>query len=336
LKIEDSSILVTGGAGYIGSHVVRKLCNLGYRVVVVDNLSRGNRWSVDKRAKFIKTDIGLGNYFLGGVLSSNNVKAVIHLAAYAYVGESLEKPLMYYKNNCGATLGILSSMKEANVENIIFSSTCSSYGNPEYLPIDEKHQINPINPYASSKIMCEDYIKDCDVNYYIFRYFNVCGNDKSYNIGEHHNPEPHVLPILIDCALNDKEFTVNGDNFNTEDGTCVRDYINVLDLVDAHVAALERILFNSNECNKTVNLGTSKGYSILELIKIVEKCSGKKVRYKIGPRRDGDPSKLVASYNLANKHLKWKPSIGIMESVEDIIEWHYMKNLCMRGNGEVE
>ena len=328
MEVEDFSILVTGGAGYIGSHIVKRLCDLGYSVLVIDDLSRGNKWAVDERATFHSIDLSKRSHFLAGISVSHNVKAVIHLAAYAYVGESAEKPLMYYENNCKATLNVLKLMNEAGVKNIIFSSTCSTYGNPEYLPIDEEHRINPINPYADSKLICEKYIKDCSTNYYIFKYFNVCGNDKKYNIGEHHDPEPHVLPILIDCALKGKEFTVNGDDFDTEDGTCVRDYINVLDLVTAHVTALERLLFNSDKC-RTINLGTAKGYSILELIKIVEECTGKNIKYNIGPRRDGDPSKLVASYDLANKLLKWKPSIDIIESVKDMIEWNYMKNLRM-------
>jgi len=326
LKVGKFSILVTGGAGYIGSHIVKKLCDLGYSVVVIDNLSRGNEWAIDKRVTFLNNDLSSHNYFSANLLDSHNVKAVIHLAGYAYVGESKRNPLMYYENNCQPTLGVLRMMYDCNIKNIIFSSTCSTYGNPEYLPIGENHPMNPINPYADSKSICERFIKECGMDYYIFKYFNVCGNDKKYDIGEHHEPEPHVLPILIDCAFTGKEFTINGNDFDTKDGTCVRDYINVLDLVNAHITALEKLLLNIDKC-KTINLGTAKGYSILELIKIVENCTGKKIRCKVGPRRDGDPSELVASYDLANKLLKWKPSIDIIESVEDMIEWHYIKSL---------
>jgi len=317
------NILVAGGAGYIGSHVVRELNdNGGYNVIIFDNLSEGHKESI------------LGNDFILGDLNNNdlldktflekNIDAVMHFSALTYVGESVENPEKYYKNNVVAAINLLSSMRKYNVNNFIFSSSCATYGLPSYIPIDEQHPQNPINPYGSTKLMVErilsDYSSAYNLNYISLRYFNAAGAHPDKSIGESHRIETHLIPLVLKTLTKEKEnIHIFGDDYDTADGTCIRDYIHVCDLAAAHRKALELILSGSE--SRCINLGTGIGVSVKEIISVCEKVTGMKVPVIISNRRPGDPPSLVASNNYAKKILGFTSKYDIYETVKTAWEW---------------
>ncbi len=320
-------ILITGGAGYIGSHTNKILSKKGYKTVVFDNLERGSIKLV-KWGNFIKGDLrnieDIRNTF-----KKYKFNAVIHFAAYAYVGESVEFPDKYYENNVLGTLNLLKVMKEFGVKNIIFSSSCATYGIPEKVPISENTPQNPINPYGRSKLFSENIIKDFEqsygIKYIILRYFNAAGADTEGEIGEIHNPETHLIPLTIFAAIGlIEKLNVFGNDYPTKDGTCIRDYIHVSDLAEAHVKALEYLLREKK--SDIFNVGIGVGFSILDIIKTVNKISNKKINYIFVERRPGDPSILIASNKKIKKILNWQPKfIKIEDIIKSAYNWH-LKN----------
>ena len=321
-------ILVTGGAGYIGSHCVLSLIKNGYNVIIFDNLSTGHIETAEALKKlgnveFIQGD--LNNFTeINSVFSDNKIDAVVHFAAFSQVGESVKNPQKYYKNNVSGTINLLSAMTENNVKKIVFSSTAATYGEPEYIPIDEKHPQNPINPYGQTKLMIEKIMDDYDRAYDLksvrLRYFNVAGADKDGRAGEWHDPETHLIPNILKSTFSGgKTFELYGDDYNTKDGTCVRDYINIEDLIDAHVLAL-KYLFNGGKTDY-FNLGTNDGNTVKEVFYECEKVVGKKIETKIMQRREGDPAKLIADNNKAKKVLGWTPQRSLSESIKTAYEW---------------
>ena len=297
-------ILVTGGAGYIGSHVVMLLCKEGHEVVVLDDLSLGSKDSIDKRASFIEGTI-LNNEDLSKSLSG--VDTVIHLAAYKSAGESMKNPLKYTKNNIDGSISLLRSMVEHNVKNIIFSSTAAVYGLPEYLPLDEKHPLKPINHYGYTKLETEKtidlYSKKEQIRYINLRYFNAAGYDSQGRITSIEKNPANLIPSVMEVAtgIRDK-LLVYGNNFNTNDGTGVRDYVHVSDLARAHLAAID-VLFKHQSA--TINLGSEKQYSVMDVIRLAEKITGKEIPYEVIGRREGDPGKIYASSENALNLLGW-------------------------------
>ncbi len=316
-------ILVTGGAGYIGSHFVKFLRKNNYDVVVFDNLSRGHIEAVPSDVAFEQVDI-LDYESLISALSKYNVDAIVHFAAFAYVGESVENPLLYYQNNVVGSFTLIKAALEKGVRKFVFSSTCSLYGNPDKVPISESESVKPINPYAETKLAIEKMLRDVEaahgLKYVALRYFNAVGDDPEGEIGESHNPEPHLIPIIMQVAAGkrDKLF-VFGDDYPTTDGTAVRDYIHVNDLADAHLKALNYLNENKSDI---FNLGTGDGYSVLEMIKAAEKATGKKINYEITGRRAGDPAMLVADNKKAREILGWQPKYGLREIMETAWNWH--------------
>ena len=302
------TILVAGGAGYIGSHTVKFLQNLGYKVVVLDNLVYGHIEAV-LTEDFERIDLE-NKDAIDAIFKKYKIDAVIHFAGYTYVGESVLNPKKYYQNNVVNTINLLDSMIENNVKNIVFSSTCATYGNPQYTPIDEKHPQNPINPYGQTKLMTEkimaDYDKAYGLKYITLRYFNAAGGDAEGQLGESHNPETHLIPLVLQVAKGERtNITVFGTDYDTEDGTCIRDYIHVEDLANAHMLAVEK-LFNDGQSD-CINLGTGIGTSVKEIIDAVEKVTGKTVPVVYGERREGDPAKLYAANAKAKEVLGWEP-----------------------------
>lgn len=297
-------ILVTGGAGYIGSHVVMLLCERGHDVVVLDDLSLGNKDAIDKRSSFIEGTI-LNNEDLSKSLSG--VDVVIHLAAYKSAGESMKNPLKYTKNNIDGSISLLRSMVEHNVKNIIFSSTAAVYGVPEYLPLDEKHPLKPINHYGYTKLLTEKtidlYSKEKQMRYINLRYFNAAGYDSQGRITSIEKNPANLIPSVMEVAsrIRDKLF-VYGNDFNTNDGTGVRDYVHVSDLARAHLAAIDIL---STHQSATINLGSEKQYSVMDVIKLTEKITGKEIPYEVAGRREGDPDKIYASSENALNLLGW-------------------------------
>lgn len=316
------TILVMGGAGYIGSHTVRHLLDNGYEVIVADNLIYGHQQAVDERSTFIKADL-LDKASLEKIFHENKIDAVVHFAAFAYVGESVENPEKYYFNNVVGTLNLLNIMRENNVKKIVFSSTCATYGEPQYTPIDEKHPQNPINPYGRTKLMIEqifsDYEKTYGLQHISLRYFNAAGASYDGVIGESHTPETHLIPLIFQAIKGERNsIKVFGTDYDTPDGTCIRDYIHVEDLAVAHRLALEKLgLFNG-----CINLGTGIGSSIKEIIAVAEEVAGKKCPTQYAPRRAGDPAKLFADNNKAKEVLGWIPKYT---NIKDIIQtaWNW-------------
>lgn len=310
------TILVAGGAGYIGSHTVKHLIQNNYNVVVVDNLVYGHREAV-LTDNFEQIDIG-NKEALDKVFKKYNIDAVIHFAGYAYVGESVFNPQKYYDNNVVKTINLLNTMIENGVKNIVFSSTCATYGNPQYTPIDENHPQKPINPYGKTKLMTEQIMEDYDraygLKYSALRYFNAAGCDADGQLGESHDPETHLIPLILKTLTGEREnITVFGTDYDTEDGTCIRDYIHVEDLADAHRLAVEKLLTDKESF--CLNLGTGIGSSVLEMINAAEKVTGKKIPVVYGERREGDPPKLFASNEKAKEFLKWKPKYTKIDSI---------------------
>jgi UDP-glucose 4-epimerase len=319
-----SKVLVVGGAGYIGSHTAKLLKQSGYDVIIFDNLSTGYK-ELAKYGTLIVGDIGNLDE-IDDVFQSYDIDVVFHFAAFAYVGESVKNPQKYYKNNVQNTLNLLESMLKHNVKKIVFSSTCATYGIPHYLPLDEKHPQNPINPYGRTKLMIEQILKDYDSAYglkhVILRYFNAAGADSDGELGEMHEPETHLIPLAIDVINQKKELLrVFGDDYDTDDGSCIRDYIHVEDLADAHVKAYEYLL--THQSSNLFNLGTEKGYSVFEIIKTIENMSGKKLSFEIASRREGDPAILVACSQKAKNILGWEAKHSSIENIiKTAMNWH--------------
>lgn len=307
--MSNPKILVTGGAGYIGSHTLRLLADQGYSIIVVDNLVYGHREAIlSPEVELIVGDIG-DKVLMQNIFSENDINIVLHFAAYAYVGESVTDPQKYYQNNIAAPLNLLGVMKEHNCKRFIFSSTCATYGNPEYIPIDENHPQNPINPYGKSKKMLETVLKDYaaayDFHYVFLRYFNAAGASPDGKIGEDHDPETHLIPLILDAVTGDRDnITVFGTDYDTPDGTAVRDYIHVADLARAHLMAVEHL--NDGGDSLICNLGTGIGQSVKEVIAAVERVTGKSVPAAYGDRRAGDPPRLVANPSFAKEALGWE------------------------------
>jgi UDP-glucose 4-epimerase len=320
------NILVVGGAGYIGSHIVKDLCENNYHVIVYDNLSEGHREAVTE-GDFIHGDINDSNT-TDSVFEKFKIDTVMHFAAYAYVGESVVNPEKYYKNNVAAAINLLSSMLKYNVKKIIFSSSCATYGIPEYIPIDEKHPQNPINPYGATKLMVERIIKDYQkaygLQYMILRYFNAAGAHPDGTIGERHKTETHLIPLVLKTLTGEKEtIDIFGNDYETPDGTCVRDYIHVCDLAAAHRISLDMLL--SENKSKSVNLGNGIGFSVKEIIKVCEKITGMKVPLRISDRRPGDPPFLTASGNNKKDMPDFNPQYDINDIVKTAWEWEKNK-----------
>ena len=318
-------ILVMGGAGYIGSHTVKHLLDNGYEVVVADNLIYGHRQAVDERAKFVCADL-MDKDSLDNIFKDNQIEAVVHFAAFAYVGESVENPEKYYYNNVVGTLNLLRAMLMHGVKKIVFSSSCATYGEPKYTPIDEQHPQNPINPYGRTKLMIEqifaDYRKAYGLQYIALRYFNAAGCSADGLIGESHNPETHLIPLVLKAIKGErKEIKVFGTDYDTPDGTCIRDYIHVEDLALAHRLAVEKL----NSYCGCINLGTGKGTSVKEIIAAAETVSGKKCPIEYVERRAGDPAKLFANNAKAKEILGWQPRYT---DIKDIIQtaWNWELN----------
>ncbi|MDR2455608.1 MAG: UDP-glucose 4-epimerase GalE [Deltaproteobacteria bacterium] len=319
------AVLVCGGAGYIGSHAVRALLERGEEVAVADSLLTGFIESVPGGAAFYKADIR-DKGALSKIFDNHPVREVIHFAASSQVGESMAEPLKYFGNNVGGTIALLEVMRERGAGVIVFSSSAAVYGEPETVPIFEEAKIAPKSPYGESKAMMETIIgwaeKAYGFKFASLRYFNVAGADKSGLIGEAHKPETHLVPIVLQVPLGQRDkVTVFGDDYQTPDGTCVRDYVHVTDLVEAHVLALERL--RGGCASESFNLGSESGFSVLEIIKAAERVVGRIIPFSVGPRREGDPDRLVASSQKAREVLGWSPRFGTVEAIiETAWAWH--------------
>jgi UDP-glucose 4-epimerase len=319
------SVLVTGGAGYIGSHTVMELVGLGYDVIVLDNLQKGHRKAV-LHGKFVNVDLRDLDK-LDTVFKKNTIDAVIHFAADSLVGESMKEPNKYFINNVVSGINIAKCMAKHRVGRIIFSSTAATYGEPKKVPIEEKNPTIPTNPYGESKLTFEKMLRWYDsaygIKYVSLRYFNAAGAHKSAKIGEDHDPESHLIPIVLQVALGKRAHVeVFGTDYPTPDGTCVRDYIHVTDLANAHVLALKK-LEKKNAASAIYNLGNGKGFSVKQIIKVSEKVTGKTIKTVFGPRRPGDPATLVASSKRIKKELGWKPQFDSTETIVSTAwEWH--------------
>lgn len=310
------TILVTGGAGYIGSHFVKTLLSHGYKVVVVDNLVHGHRQAV-LTPYFVQCDLA-DTDTLDTVFKTYVIDIVVHFAAFAYVGESVTNPSKYYANNVVNTLNLLDVMLQNKVTKIVFSSSCAVYGNPLYTPIDEKHACNPVSPYGRTKLMVEQIMADYQVAYgltYIaLRYFNAAGCDPEGKLGENHVPETHLVPLVLKAAKGEIPYiSIFGTDYDTPDGTCIRDYIGITDLVEAHILAINTLFTNST--SYSLNIGTGIGISVREIITAAQKVTGRNIRIKEEGRRPGDPAKLYASNDMARIVLGWTPKCVDIEEI---------------------
>jgi len=325
-------VLVTGGAGYIGSNTAQLLVRRGYRIVVVDDLSRGHQHNAG-RLPFHKLNV-LDTAALADLLVREQVDAVIHFAAYISVGESTEKPALYFANNSGGTLSLLNAMAQARVKHLVFSSTAAVYGTPALVPIPEDAPFAPVSPYGESKVMVERVLawlgRYSDLRSITLRYFNACGADPESELGEEHDPETHLIPLLLKAVASGKPITIFGDDYDTPDGTCVRDYIHVADLAEAHVLALENLLQGGG--SDAFNVGTGTGHSVKEVVRAVEEVTGRPVPFAMGPRRAGDPAVLVANSDKLKRVLGWTPRFV---ELKDIVRtaWEFEKKLLPDGPG---
>jgi UDP-glucose 4-epimerase len=317
-------VCVTGGAGYIGSHAVKALKSEGHEVIVVDNLSTGFKKALFSDVPFYEVSTH-DHKALVKIFKDEAIEAVMHFAAYSLVGESVHNPLKYYQNNVEGTRALLKSMIEAGVHLLIFSSTAAVYGTKEVQPITETMLETPENPYGETKLAIEKMLKwlsqTTPLHYVTLRYFNVAGASSDASIGENHDPETHLIPNVIKSVLEEKSaLKVFGNDYPTPDGTPIRDYIHVEDLVDAHIKALNYLTLHKT--NQTINLGSQSGYSVMEVIKTVEEVTGKKVPYEVHERRAGDPSKLIASNQLANKYLNWEVKHDLKSMIESAYRYY--------------
>ncbi len=309
-------ILIVGGAGYIGSHMVKQLANAGNDVITLDNLSYGYRDAV-KYGEFVEGDLG-DDTVLDAVLKSGDIDAVMHFAGFIQVGESVVKPSMYYHNNVANTFTLLDAMLRHDVKNFIFSSTAAIFGEPDYTPIDEKHNKQPINPYGHSKLMVEQVLEDYDKAYGMrstcLRYFNAAGADPDGELGERHVPETHLIPLILQAASGRRQdIKVFGDDYATDDGTCVRDYIHINDLCEAHSLALQNMI--NKDQSARYNLGNGTGFSVKQVIDVAREVSGNDFKVTIEPRREGDPAVLVADDTLAKQELNWQPKFDTLSEI---------------------
>ena len=313
--MDSRRTLVTGGAGYIGSQTVRLLLEQGHDVTVVDNLSKGYRHNVPAGRLF---ELNIADTAaLAGIMRRMRPQAVIHFAAFIAVGESMREPARYFTNNLGGSLSLLTAMVETGVRHIVFSSTAAVYGDPPSSPILETFPIKAVNPYGESKVMVETLLRWFDEIHRLtsvsLRYFNASGADPAGHLGEEHDPETHLIPLLFRAILTGQPITVFGADYPTPDGTCVRDYIHVDDLAQAHILSLEYLL--NGGASDQFNVGTGAGHTVLEMIKVVEEVTGKKVPYVIGPRREGDSPSLVADPSKLRSRLAWQPRYGDLKTI---------------------
>ena len=328
-----TSVLVVGGAGYIGSHMVRMLLREGYEVTVFDNLSRGHRDAVSG-AEFVQGDL-LRTDHLSSLFRGRAFYGVLHFAALCYVGESVVEPRGYYRNNVVGTLNLADAMLDAGVRRLVFSSTCATYGNPQFLPMTEEHPQSPINPYGRSKLMIEQLLADYGAAYGLgsiaLRYFNAAGCDPEGMVGERHDPETHLIPLILREAVRVRaggdpagtELTLFGDDFPTPDGSCIRDYIHVQDLCSAHLAALQHSSGGEVAGVEPFNLGNGRGFSSREVVEAARRITGIDIRYRIGPRRPGDPAELVGSAEKARRILGWNPQYEQLDAIlQTAWRWH--------------
>ena len=318
------TILVAGGAGYIGSHMVALLVKRGYEVVVADNLRTGHWQAVKGARKMYVGDLRDGA-FLHQIFTENKIDGVINFAAFSLVGESVTNPLKYYGNNVEGAVSLLSAMQAHGVDKIVFSSTAAAYGEPEKQPIEEGDRTEPTNPYGATKLAIENMLKWCDcaynIRYVALRYFNAAGSDTEAGIGEDHNPESHLIPLVMKTALGQRDHIgIFGEDYPTPDGTCVRDYIHVKDLAEAHLLALEYL--ERGGSSDVFNLGNGTGYSVREIIETARRITGKEIKAVVEPRRGGDPSVLIASNKKAAEVLGWKPVLGLDQIISDAWAWH--------------
>jgi len=316
-------VLVTGGAGYIGAHTCKALAEAGYTPVAYDNLVYGHRAAV-KWGPLEEGDIG-DRMQLERVMQKYTPAAVMHFAAYAYVGESVENPAKYYRNNAAGSLSLLESMKKCSIDKIIFSSTCATYGMPDQIPIIEDHAQNPINPYGRSKLMVEWLLRDFaaayGLKYVALRYFNAAGADPAAEIGEDHNPETHLIPLVLDTALGRRKYLeIYGTDYDTPDGTCIRDYIHVTDLAQAHLLALEHL--NAGGASDVFNLGNGSGFSVREVIQTALKVTGRDIPYLEVEKRPGDPAVLIGSSEKIINQLGWRTAHNSLEAIIKTA-WHW-------------
>ena len=311
------NVLVTGGAGYIGAHMVRALLRAGHKVTVVDNLLTGHAEFVPAEVPFVRADVRDGKAMLE-VLRSAQIGAIFHFAARVLVGESVTSPRLYFRDNLAGTIELLDAALEAKVSRLVFSSTAAVYGNPVTVPLEEDHPLTPVNPYGEATLATERVLRSYDQAYGLrfvaLRYFNAAGADLDAGIGERHDPETHLIPLVLDTALGRRaSLTIHGDDYPTPDGTCVRDYIHVSDLVAAHLSALDYL--NAGGQSGAFNLGTGKGHSVRQVVQMAERISGRPVPVAYGPRRPGDPAVLVASPARAEEMLGWRATRSSLESI---------------------
>lgn len=322
MEADNLKVLITGGAGYIGSHTNMFLANKGIDSVIVDDLSDGHLEAV-LNGRFVKGNFGDKN-LMDRLMAEEHFDAVMHFAAFASVPDSVINPARYYSNNVSNMQVLLDCCVKYGVKYFVFSSSAATFGEPKYIPIDEKHPQEPINPYGMTKLIGEKMLADYEhaygIKYCAFRYFCAAGDSKDGSIGEAHNPETHLIPVMIKAAINGNEFNVFGADYDTRDGSCVRDFIHVLDLAEVHYLGLKYIMENnSSEC---FNIGSNTGFTVLEMIAALEKVSGRAVPYRIAQRRSGDPASLVALNEKANRLLGWKPvHSGIEEILRDAWNW---------------
>lgn len=310
-----ANILVTGGAGYIGSHTRYFLEQYGHSVIVVDNLSRGYKEVVPEKSLRV---LSLSDTeHLTKLMRDESIEAVIHFAAYISVGESTQRPELYFSNNTAGSLSLFEAMLEAGVKNVVFSSTAAAYGIPQRVPITEDQPFAPINPYGDSKVMTEKILEWLDryrdMRSVRLRYFNACGAVPEAGLGEMHDPETHLIPLILRAVQTGKPVTVFGDDYDTPDGTCIRDYIHVADLAEAHIFAVEHLL--NEGVSDVFNVGTGTGHSVKEVLASVERVTGKKVPFTLGARREGDPPRLVADSSKLQKALGWKPKRAELDQI---------------------
>ena len=327
----DRVILITGGAGYIGSHAVKALEERGFQTIVLDSLVYGHRDLIETnlKAKLVAGDIN-DRAFLDRLFSTTKIDAVMHFAAFAYVGESVTDPAKYYRNNVVGTLTLLDAMREHGVTNFVFSSTCATYGNPQSIPITEDHPQQPINPYGAGKLAIERVLQDYDPAYglksVIFRYFNAAGADPDGLFGEDHNPETHLIPLILQAAAGKRaSISVFGTDYDTPDGTCIRDYIHVTDLAQAHVLGLEYLL--EHQTSQIFNLGNGNGFSVKEVVDTARQVTGKEIAIEECPRRVGDPAVLIGSSTKARQMLGWEPKYADLNAiVKHAWNWHQARH----------
>ena len=319
------SILVAGGAGYIGSHMVADLVEKGYEVVVADNLSTGHRAAINPKAKFYQGDIR-DRQFLDKIFNQEEIEAVVHFAAFSLVAESMKKPLKYFDNNTGGMITLLEAMHDHGIKYIVFSSTAATYGIPEHMPIKESDPQVPINSYGESKLAMEKIMKWCDqaygIHFVALRYFNVAGAKPDGTIGEDHHPETHLVPIILQVAEGKRqELSIFGDDYNTPDGTNVRDYVHPMDLADAHILAIKYL--QAGNPSNAFNLGSSTGFSNKQMLEAAREVTGKEIPAKIAPRRPGDPDALVAASDKARQVLGWQPQYDdVKKIIATAWKWH--------------